>query len=120
MDDDNDKHTRMQHWAGSFCMCWEDCGGCLVVTCCYPYGLAKAKSTFDRTSFCLNMLFAACSPCFAAVVFRNEVRIGYGISGYWWEDALQGCLCPCCSACQLSREVSRRGAVVTEPMVALM
>ena len=101
-------------------MCWEDCGGCLVVACCYPYGLAKAKSNFDHTSLLLNLLFACCSPCYAAVVYRNEVRVGYGIGGRWWQDLLEGMLCPCCSACQVSREVSKRGTVVTDPMFALV
>ncbi|KAJ9466019.1 Protein PLANT CADMIUM RESISTANCE 1 [Diplonema papillatum] len=107
-------------WGDGMCMCHEDCGACMVVACCYPAALAQAKTSFDATSFTLNCFVSACAPCFAAVVFRNEVRVAYGIHGYWWQDLAEGCFCACCSACQLSREVSRRGSVKVPQLVALV
>ena len=116
---DEDKRNVAQ-WKGGFCMCWERYKDCLLIMCCYPCGLARLKSDFDQTSMALNLMLTLCSPCYTAIMFRTEIRVGYGIGGRWWQDLFEAFFCPCCSACQLSREVSIRGTVRTEPIVALM
>ena len=77
------------------------------------------KTQFDSTSLAVNLCIACCVPCYASVIFRNEVRIGYGLSGTWLGDCIVGSLCPFQSTCQLTREVTGRGSVMSEPLVVM-
>ena len=118
----NPSATAMEksQWSSGIIMCHEDCGMCLVHMCCYPFGLASTKSTFDQSTYTMNCLCACCSPCYSAVIFRNEIRSGYGIGGSWWQDCLLGFGLCCCSACQLSREVNARGTAAVDPLLSLV
>eukprot|EP01065_Artemidia_motanka_P036690 TRINITY_DN44659_c0_g1_i1.p1 TRINITY_DN44659_c0_g1~~TRINITY_DN44659_c0_g1_i1.p1 ORF type:complete len:162 (+),score=46.85 TRINITY_DN44659_c0_g1_i1:49-486(+) len=109
------------HWSSGLFKCHTDCGTCMQVCCCFPCQLATMKSTFDETAPVLSMLCACMAPCTFMCLLRHEVRVGYGIQGSWPKDLCASACCMCCSACQVAREVKRRGKITNGvPLIQLM
>eukprot|EP01062_Namystynia_karyoxenos_P060014 TRINITY_DN51461_c0_g1_i1.p2 TRINITY_DN51461_c0_g1~~TRINITY_DN51461_c0_g1_i1.p2 ORF type:complete len:161 (+),score=42.52 TRINITY_DN51461_c0_g1_i1:91-573(+) len=110
-----------ERWSSGLFVCHTDCGGCVRTCCCMPCSLAETKTTFDESAWLLMLCCACWTPLAFGTLLRNEMRIGYGIRGSWPKDVCISCLCFCCSACQMAREVKYRGAVTDgAPMVQLM
>eukprot|EP00756_Hemistasia_phaeocysticola_P015150 Hpha_TRINITY_DN15390_c1_g10::TRINITY_DN15390_c1_g10_i1::g.92191::m.92191 len=125
--DDKRKRVRDQllgtraRWSSGILQCHTDCASCVSVCCCFPCEVAKSRSEFDETAKLLNLACACCNPCFFTLVLRHDVRVGYQIKGNWVKDVFMSLLCCCCVACQLRREVTKRGKVTNGiPYVQMM
>ncbi len=69
------------------------CPTCCYATCCVPCVFARARSDFDSSNCCFNLV------CVPPVVNVSIIREGYGISGGCCSDLIFGtCLAPCGAA----------------------
>lgn len=81
-------------------------GKCLYGTFLFPCAIASAKSRFDGSGWCFNLVCFGCSPC----IVRNYIRLGYEIDGrIGYSDCFCPTFCAPCTATQLLNEVDSRG-----------
>eukprot|EP00052_Salpingoeca_macrocollata_P021964 m.189410 g.189410 ORF g.189410 m.189410 type:complete len:288 (-) comp21672_c0_seq4:185-1048(-) len=99
-------HLPLEPWRFSTFSCFSGSGAnCLCGTFCKPCAVASARSNFDDSNWCFNLL------CLTAPAMRNIIREGYHIQGSCPEDIALGLCCYPCVACQGLNEVDQRGMV---------
>ncbi|CAM9773841.1 unnamed protein product [Chrysoparadoxa australica] len=103
-------------WEFGLCSCCSDnapCGHCLFGAFCPGIAAARARTHFDGSSCCFQLL------CMTSCAARSIIREGYNIEGSCCgEDILKPAFCPCLSAIQMLNEVKHRGPV-TKALVAV-
>ena len=96
-------------FTGWCCCCNSSEGACLnsIYGSCFPCcAIASAKSSFDGSEFCFNLVCFGCSPG----LVRNYMRQGYEIKGrVGLSDCCIASTFPCCVITQLLNEVRVRG-----------
>eukprot|EP00026_Physarum_polycephalum_P015821 Phypoly_transcript_16597.p1 GENE.Phypoly_transcript_16597~~Phypoly_transcript_16597.p1 ORF type:complete len:102 (-),score=9.31 Phypoly_transcript_16597:263-568(-) len=89
-------------WSNGVCSCG-DGANCPYAFFCTPCAFASARSEFDGSNCCFNLL------CMTGPAVYNVIREGYGIEGDCCTDMLLvGCF-PCCAAMRLNSEIRLRG-----------
>ncbi|XP_009674880.2 placenta-specific gene 8 protein isoform X3 [Struthio camelus] len=84
-------------WQTGLLDCCSDCGVCICGTFCFI--CLGCQVAGDMDEFCL---------CGSSVAMRTLYRTRYNISGSILTDYLSILCCPCCSLCQLKRDINKR------------
>eukprot|EP01013_Petalomonas_cantuscygni_P008566 TRINITY_DN21296_c0_g1_i1.p1 TRINITY_DN21296_c0_g1~~TRINITY_DN21296_c0_g1_i1.p1 ORF type:complete len:352 (+),score=30.71 TRINITY_DN21296_c0_g1_i1:205-1260(+) len=96
----------VNNWDSSLLDCLKDIPGCVLSFFCFPCVSAKARSIYDSSNFCFNLLtmgFPGSGYCF----LRNVIREGYGIDGNCCLDGLFSCvpILMCLDVARMYRDV---------------
>ena len=110
-----------QQWTSGLCDCFADTTNCCEVAWCHycQLGFQHRKLTLGHSGpdygialalCCLDMWVAAgCVAMYTAYEHRKTVRRYWNINPQDCNEDLKGWFCPCCSTCQVYRELSARG-----------
>ncbi|KAF7706525.1 PLAC8-like protein 1 isoform X2 [Silurus meridionalis] len=99
-------------WSTGLCECWGDMGDCCFALWCLPVFACK---TSRAAGGCVCLPLLDCVSCVppASLAMRAAVRERYGIEGSLYSDCFYGCCCYPLSWCQISREIKRRAAALS-------
>ncbi|XP_061849712.1 placenta-specific gene 8 protein isoform X2 [Colius striatus] len=84
-------------WQSGLLGCCSDFGICICGAFCYPCLGCQVAGDMDE-----------CCLCGTSVAMRTLYRTRYNIPGSIMDDWVSILCCPCCSLCQLKRDIKRR------------
>ncbi|XP_058250062.1 cornifelin homolog B-like isoform X2 [Hemibagrus wyckioides] len=99
-------------WSTGLCECYGDMSDCCFALWCLPVFACK---TSRAAGGCVCLPLLDCVSCVppASLAMRAAVRERYGIEGSVYSDCFYGCCCYPLSWCQISREIKRRAAALS-------
>eukprot|EP00823_Brevimastigomonas_motovehiculus_P007203 TRINITY_DN61_c0_g1_i1.p1 TRINITY_DN61_c0_g1~~TRINITY_DN61_c0_g1_i1.p1 ORF type:complete len:129 (+),score=14.73 TRINITY_DN61_c0_g1_i1:115-501(+) len=97
------QHQYVPDFQTSLFGCLADPLGCCKTLICMPCVMANNSAKLD--GYPGGAPFLCCYPC-SSVKSRMQCRSKFLIKQDFVGDCLVGCFCPCCSECQVQREIT--------------
>ncbi|XP_039000077.1 cell number regulator 2-like [Hibiscus syriacus] len=103
-------------WSASLCGCGNDVGTCCIACClpCITFGqiaemVDEGKSSCAQQGCIYGMLMLCSCHCLLSCVYREKLRVKFGLPAEPCNDCCIHFCCEACALCQEHAELKNRG-----------